>query len=411
MILNGKTIAQITEADLQLLVDEERLEDLRLDFKRDCYDFTDTDSKANKRKEFCKDVAALANASGGWIICGVADTQGKASQVLGIENLNVDTRKRQFVDWMDNDIEPKLYGVVMEPVSLATGNTILIIEVPRSFAGPHRTKTNEFPLRRDGKIDPNMGINDLRRAFVGNANYADQIRDFRRKRVEAILDFNHPDSFTPLEEGPLLIVHLLPLGMIENPQRVSFPAGFIHHALYKTESWEIAPWNGIPNLYGYLITRRRDVEKHLEYIQSFRSGALEYVLALPIPRDERTIKVQQCEAYILAGLAYCVRLLHSLNIRESCYVAITIARNTNYKWIAKDRLYDSLRTIIPLKHDPLYLPEQYVETWVNTVASEMRPIFNLLANALGLHSSANYDSQGMWIGLEPYIDIPSIHDV
>lgn len=285
MLLNGKTISQITEADLQLLVDDGADENLRLDFKRDCYDYTpgNDEEKTKKRSEFCKDVAALANAMGGWIICGMAEVQGKASRLLGVENLNVDARKRDFITWIDNDIEPRLYGLEPKSVSLANGNTVLIIEVPRSFAGPHALKLKEkgstddnpiyqFPLRRDGKTR-GMSVNDLRRAFIGSATYAEQIRDFRHKRVEAISKPNSPDSIVELGKGPLFSVHILPLGMIEQPNRLSFTSTnveFAQKALNGHENFNSLISNRRFNLNGFLLAD--NIPTHVQqYFQLYRN--------------------------------------------------------------------------------------------------------------------------------------------
>jgi len=63
-----KAINTITEADLQRLVDEGRREDVQLEFKQALPGNSD-----EGKKEFLKDVTAMANSSGGDIIYGVRE--------------------------------------------------------------------------------------------------------------------------------------------------------------------------------------------------------------------------------------------------------------------------------------------------------------------------------------------------
>lgn len=425
MLLNGNTIDQVTEADLLQLEKDGRVEDLRLEFKQDCYDYEpgNTENKAKKRKEFCKDVAALANAFGGWIICGIVEVNGKASKVLGVEKLDINARKRDFNSWIERDIEPRLYGVTPHAMLLENGRNILIIEVPRSFAGPHALKIKEntnnddqhiyqFPLRRDGDTTF-MTTNDLRRAFVGNASYADQIRDFRRQRVEAISKPNSPDSIIELGKGPLFSVHVLPLSMVEQPNRLSFTSTnveFAQKALNGHENFSSLIGNRRFNLNGFLLSDT--IPTHVQqYFQLYRNGAIEYVKCFPGFDEPRytIFPMTLIEPYVLSGTAYCVRLLKSLGINEPCYVYLTFARIKRYSWGITGDFGDmgTLETLNKIQHDPLLLPELYVDGWQERIESQMKPLLDIWANTIGLAHSQSYDQSGLFKPKRQSIPIPS----
>lgn len=411
MRIYGKSLTEVTEADLQQLVSDGQEENLRLEFKVDCYDFTDETSKQEKRREFCKDALALANASGGWIICGLAETAGKAGRVVGLEKFNSDAQKRLFGQWLDNDAQPRVGQLNTHTVSLSDGKSVFIIEISRSFAAPHRNKqTNEFPLRREGRVEPNMTIDDLRRAFVGGATYADQIRAFRRERVDAILDPANPKSLIPIDDGPAFMVHLLPIGMVENPYRFSFTSlDFANKALWPTPHGHNFTNRAMFNFDGVIMPIRRDQSPAMEYIQVFRSGAIEYVETLSgyFRKPDEPLSFHAFESRILYSLVYAIRLQRSLNLHEPCFVGITIAKTEALAWKSDHR--DALsETALPIKYERLLLPEQYVESWEQPLTAILKPTFDVWANALGWPSSYSYDQNGAWLRPDT-LKLPSIN--
>jgi len=63
MNIFGKPLGEITGDDLKDIVANKERENRSLDFKSEAYKPTPGD-----KKEFCKDISALANASGGYLI-------------------------------------------------------------------------------------------------------------------------------------------------------------------------------------------------------------------------------------------------------------------------------------------------------------------------------------------------------
>lgn len=115
-------IEKITEADLQLLVTEGRREDSQLEFK-----LTLPGSSDDEKREFLKDVSAMANSQGGDIIYGIKEGRsnpedaGKAVELVGITGEGEDATKLWMFELLNSSIEERLIGVAIRAVQLSAG--------------------------------------------------------------------------------------------------------------------------------------------------------------------------------------------------------------------------------------------------------------------------------------------------
>lgn len=402
MRMYGKTLTEFTETELQQLVADGQEENLRIEFKLDCYNFTDETSKQEKRKEFCKDVLALANASGGWIFCGIAESSGRASKLVGLEKFDPDAQKRRLGQWLDNDAQPRLSQFNTHTVSLADGKSVFIIEIPRSFAAPHRnTQTNEFPLRRVGRIEPNMTIDDLRRAFVGGENYAEQIRTFREGRVLAVHTPGHVGAYAPLmPRRPLWILHVLPVVMMEERYRFPLSTGhFANSAFVRLDDFNYYMSGMVHNLDGLLFRSGNTNRDHIDaYFQVFRSGAIEHVRVYE-ESDGRNSELvyRHWVDHVIEGLSYCLELQRGLGVEEPFFVALTLAHISQFRWVATASSHSGRSPSITIRHDPLRFPEQYFEQRDIEPKQMLRSTFDVWANGCGWPQSPCYDKDGLWI--------------
>ncbi len=71
MVFDNKPISEITDQDLKKLIGRQE-ENLWIDFKEEHYQGYKTHHEIYiYRREICKDVTAMANAEGGYILIGV----------------------------------------------------------------------------------------------------------------------------------------------------------------------------------------------------------------------------------------------------------------------------------------------------------------------------------------------------
>ena len=126
--------AKVDEALLTTVCIEHWPESQTLDFKRL---LPANDEKG--KQEFLKDVCAFANAGGGDLVYGIQEQPpGHADQVIPIPIAvhGIDSTKRHLAQLLDSGIEPRLPGVVMQPVPLTSGDYVLVVRVPASFLRP-----------------------------------------------------------------------------------------------------------------------------------------------------------------------------------------------------------------------------------------------------------------------------------
>lgn len=142
-----------------------------LEFKGQHYGNSDSE-----KREFAKDIASLANASGGVLLIGIVESDGKASGVQGVSLLESDmVRYRQIAANFIAPLPSFELIAVPSPDSAEVG--VLAIVVERSSSSPHGQLVNEgfrFP-RRHGTTtiwlsEPELADAYLRRFTLHDAS-------------------------------------------------------------------------------------------------------------------------------------------------------------------------------------------------------------------------------------------------
>ena len=177
-------------------------ESVTLDFKRDL-----PGDERDARKLFIADVCAFANTKGGDLVYGIdQDDDGVAGALVG-HAFNPDDLITRLTNVLADGLEPRLQGVRMKDVLLADGGRVLVVRVPRAFAGIHRSARDGHFWVRDSKSNRQLdvaGITNRMREVLGRE---DLVASFFAARYAAILGETYP---LKLDDGPKLVVHILP---------------------------------------------------------------------------------------------------------------------------------------------------------------------------------------------------------
>jgi hypothetical protein len=211
LLVIPKDLDEITEADLQFLVDNRVLELRRKEYKGAL-----PGDLANERKEFLGDVSSLANAGGGDLIFGITEDRrtGEPKSLVGLDIENVDQEVLKWDNVIRNGIEPRLPAVAIHPVLLTNGNVALVVRVHRSWLAPHRVSLgghNKFYTRgSNGKFE--MDVSELRTAFTLSATLGERARRFRDERLSAIFADEGP---VLLGRGARTVLHLMPIPSLD----------------------------------------------------------------------------------------------------------------------------------------------------------------------------------------------------
>jgi hypothetical protein len=390
MIFN-KALDEIKVEDILLLVENKITEGGRLDFKRDHYGRSDKD-----KREFAADVTAMANASGGHLIIGVGEDQGRASSAEGVETSDPDKLVLMAAESLRSMIEPEIFGLKTRWLRLADSRGFLIIHVPRSWSAPHAVtfeKSCKFHLR-DENGNHQMSVQEIRRAFTFAGEIENRLRDFRNSRIE-MLKRNEGPLATSVDE-PKLIFHLLPLTALTDPRQIQFGP---HES--GIGPFSARGFNSLHSIDGFVTYSGPEeiTQAARAFTTLFRSGIVEAVGGILAGNSGTTptLNLTGIEKSLIDMTACCLRELNNREITYPFYAMVSIL---NAKGHAAPASSDRDAISYPYRGKDLILPELLIdEKNIKSAAPAiLRPLFNLLWNAFGWPQSTNYDRDGIWNG-------------
>jgi hypothetical protein len=131
--------------DVRALIDEQRKEDLRLEYKR-----SDALSKAERQKmEITKDVSAMANSAGGTIIYGIDEQKNSGGPIKldsGIDPKQISTEWLEQV--IDSGIQRRIDGLRVHAVKVSdTDRFVYVVWIPQSSLAPHMAADHRYHKR------------------------------------------------------------------------------------------------------------------------------------------------------------------------------------------------------------------------------------------------------------------------
>ncbi len=175
--------ADIAESHLRDLIENKVPESLTLELKRAIVGTND-----NEKREFLKDATALANTAGGFLVYGLAESDGVANELIPLDISSMDEEILRLQSILLNSVEPRLANVEMRGVPLAAGGNVLIVKIPQSWRPPHRVthgNTNRFYLRQSNSVfQPDT--ERLRQVFNSSQDTEGRLEGFRDERIERL---------------------------------------------------------------------------------------------------------------------------------------------------------------------------------------------------------------------------------
>jgi len=151
MSIFDKSITALSTADLQELLEQQAVENIRLEFK----------SIDPPKDEMLKKLSSLANTYGGYTVVGAAaDGAGKLQALPGVAPIN--GYRQRIVQWCYDSVWPPLEVFVSDPIPTPQDATKVcyVIEVPLSAETPHflngrngaYVRTDEFSQRFEPRL-------------------------------------------------------------------------------------------------------------------------------------------------------------------------------------------------------------------------------------------------------------------
>lgn len=190
--VNGKSLLECNEEELKILIDNlDYRENEFIDYKK-TFSFLEIGKNKKseydaKKIEFKVDVCSFANAGGGYLIFGVSDTNGCASELIGVDIPNDNTDKFELDRRNDLiGIEPKMPYLKFNFVKLENCKYVVIIYIKHDNFGPYVYVENERNYRiykRVGNGKKTVSYSELKNMFNQSQSLEKEIYNYRTERI------------------------------------------------------------------------------------------------------------------------------------------------------------------------------------------------------------------------------------
>ena len=380
-----KSIDQISEKDLQSLIDNSVLEGKTIEYKQ-----TLPNNSDSGKKEFLADVSSFANASGGDLIYGIVvdKNTGNPQTLEGLIVENVDQEISRLDSMIRDGIKPRILGFRISPVKLLHSRTALIIRIPKSWISPHRVTFNghdKFYSRSSNGKYP-LDVDELRIAFNLLETIVERIRKFREDRISKIFANETPVSFC---ETAKIVLHLVPIISFNPAQRYDIDK------IASSDKMRLIYSSGIAmsskyNFDGFLTYAR--AEKSGSYVLLFKNGIIEAVEGrLLEPKRGEFLIPRDFEQLVIKSLSQYLSVLKVLNVEMPVFIFLSLLGVKGYSMdVNKERWGDRGD---PIDRNILFL-ETFIERYDIIAKDVLQPCFNSVWNACGFPQSVNYNDAG-----------------
>lgn len=314
MALTHLTLEQITQADLQHLIDSASPESQLIEYKRQTYGNSD-----DQRAEFLADISSFANSLGGDLIIGMGAENGIPTTINALTE--ADSEILRLESMAITSLQPRVSGLKGRAIPISKGGSVIIFRIPKSYNPPHRVifkNKNRFWARSSaGKYEPN--IDELRDLFLKAPYLAENIRNFKFDRISKIAAQN---AQTPLAGKKLLILHLIPYSAFSGNFMLPIETIKMNQRHFPPMSRSQAN-NYRVNFDGFL-TLSNPYQKSNEqraYTQIYRTGIVE---SLQVLNTENGVNISNINYTIDQQVNFCLSGLKACGIIPPIAIMVSI---------------------------------------------------------------------------------------
>jgi len=377
----------IQESDLLTLVENGIVENRWLEYKSEISEFN------GKNVSFLTELSAFANSSGGDLIVGIAESEGKAIALPGLAG-DANAMLLKYEQWIASQIQPRIPDLRAKIVQLSDGQNAIIFRVGKSFVGPHRVQGNWQFYKRGSQGKQPMEMEEIRRSFLEPEGRLDIARRFHNDRISAFINGQGLFSGFAFRHGATIFGHMVPLSFFPGLQPILIRD-------IDTEFKKLNPPSASSYSWGTNVDGRFNYafggDKKLFSINAIhRNASAEFVRIFEAKdSDDPVLYSPTCERTIVSQLKGFLRFFREvLKISPPFIVMISIVRGKGFRLHGDLNVSDSQR----LDRDVAYLSETIIEDYAANLTETLRNTFDSLSNAFGLVSSPWYSPDGEWRG-------------
>lgn len=374
-------IDELKASHIQNLVNDRELESQYLEFKRQLPIFENKDSVS----DMCGDIAAFANASGGYLIYGIDEASSDrenvkcASAIVDTSRGDEDTLLQRMSQIVQSGIEPKGFRVRIRIVTCDDEKKVVVVRVSESFRKPLRVKGNGRWYVRVNNLNSQMEYHQIHDFFQNSDRLTERVHTFRDERLAAILS---NDSIAPFARDKLIVYHFVPLLSFQGEYQADLGV-FMSRLMYPPAC------NGISGIsrptmdgvafFGIGAGDGRVLQSKTEI---FRSGVIEMVDAFTIPQYENEIKLEELNAAIVHAIRDGKSALDTIKVSGRIAFFLSIV-NVGGMALPQSE-YDPRRKDFRVSRRNLHFPLVTFET-SGGIESLTNDTLRILASAFGLN--------------------------
>lgn len=392
-----KPVDDIKKSDIEALIQNQVSEGRTIEYKQVLPSSSDDD-----KREFLADVSSFANAGGGDLFYGISAKDGIPYEALGLEG-NFDDEKLRLENLNRDNLDPRIPGVRMQPVSGFKKGFVLLIRIPKSWNAPHIVKFKNlsrfFTRNSAGKYQ--MDVSEIRAAFLLSDALPERMKRFRDERLGRIIADETP---VPLQKGARLILHILPVASFTGESNIDVSA-LKQHGRNGLRPIGSNGYNHRVNLDGYVTFDGDFAGNNMaSYCQIFRKGQIEAVCAdivreHPKHKGHWLIPSTAYEKYVIEAVLCYIGVLKALEVPSPLFLFLSLT-GVSGAYMGVSSVYLDVESSL-VDRDTLVLPDILIEDYerlssVNEVAGVIRPAFDVVWNACGYEGSFNFDEKGDW---------------
>lgn len=406
-----KPLESITEQDIQALIDTQidaqKAERKTVEYKQGLPGGTDND-----KKEFLADVSSFANTAGGNLLFGIEEQAGIPIKITGIQLDDVDAHKLRLESMLRDGIAPRMPGVDVQPVALASkpDHYIFIVRVQKSWLLPHRVIFKDhghfYARNSGGKF--RLDVTELRTAFEISGTTAQRVRDFHAERLSRISAGEEVPVLLD-EQASKLILHMIPSSAFNPSVSVDIKV-FNDYSKWDFMRplvvWDIVPdtstrfnLDGIARSARWIRNSAAPVTIPAGYVQVFRNGIVEVVdvTILGINGDKKVFLGETFELRLLQSVKKHLELQQFLGVEPPVFIMVSLLEVRGYK-INRGAYPPNYTEEIDRTN--IIMPEVMIDTFDggnDHITEVMRPVFDTIWNAASYPFSPNYDENGKYV--------------
>lgn len=388
MPFRGKRLSEITEQNLQRLIDDEVQERDIIEYKSTMYGKLDED-----KREMLRDITSMANHRGGYVIIGIEeDKQGIPVKLVGIESGN---HVERITDSCLDNVDKRIIGLEVEDVTLSNGKVVVIVSSPESMNAPHMITfggLNQF-WKRHGRQKERMTIDEIGEAFEKRLSNLNRLDRFLFTRKAEILESIGDKTYMVISSSPAYLRDEAVFDIYDKNLRGTI----LDPPSFSGTFGSINCGQPYPTIHGLRADNRdpywnsKSIES--DYLEIFRNGYIEYGKLIGQPGEDLSFASKADAAYIV-NFVMLIEKIYGIHLPMMPIVLNFVIYNARRMWLAAGNQFPKDDKQVKWQGQHLELDEFYIENLTGEAKLLPRRINDCIWQAFHRDRAVIFDDEG-----------------